>query len=107
MRLKRWMIRSFFIGLLLLCVGGWGVSYAFEAMLLYVDKTTSWNCDLELSEGRCYLNVSSGDWPDVEGWLLLYGKYHPTDSGYEQHFNALDFHFSHDGSRFWRLGIPF
>jgi len=32
---RRWIIRSFFIGLLLLCVGGWMVSYKYDWTVLF------------------------------------------------------------------------
>ena len=41
--MKRWIIRSFFIGLLLLCVGGWGLSYVYDDFFGYeYAPTGSW-----------------------------------------------------------------
>ena len=54
--MKRWIIRSFFIGLLLLCVGGWATSYASWWDIEYHDNLpTTFTWAVGSSWGRLWI----------------------------------------------------
>ncbi len=79
--MKRWIIRSFFIGLLLLCVGGWIASYVRLARVSYMgeglwtlesvngqvalmrwpDYREKYNWQNDKPTWRCFSTISSGE----------------------------------------------
>ena|ERR1035437_4023277 len=66
--MKRWIIRSLFVGLLLLFVGGWVESYQYEFGITYV-KETSWTLEGKL--GRINLKWYDGNWDFWDkGWFF-------------------------------------
>ena len=57
--MTRWMIRSFFIGLLLLCVGGWIASYKYRWTIFSRDRNF-WS--MSCTCGRLHLAKYQPNW---------------------------------------------
>ena len=57
---RRWILRSFFLGLLLLCGAGWVASYTYTPLAMYSVKHQAFSAVLE----RGSLFVSWDTWPE-------------------------------------------
>ena len=91
--MKCWIIRSFFIGLLLLCVGEWGLSYKYWRGITYVDH--EWHFwEAHCNWGQIHLNwykIVSSEF----GWKVVA---FPAESG-----DANDLFYGHS----YHLGFGF
>ena len=109
--MKRWIIRSFFIGLLLLCVGGWRWSYFFCESLAYQQPRTlnpAENKYVEVSGGNLllmtYVPFSDDATPWPVGWTYYHRHRDRDDVNWEKRFDSwegprfLGFHFFYKAS---------
>ena len=107
--MKRWIIRSFFIGLLLLCVGGWAGSTASMAAVSYgwahrhIVVGTTWGCVLLAWGDDAYMG-------DEVGWRCEFGHadtvrfFPPGDELGDFH---LGFGYGGISNHMRRLGVPY
>ena len=77
--MKRWIIRSFFIGLLLLCVGGWVGSYKYASNITYEGwrRHASGYFDARSIWGKLHVDyaahVFAGGFEDKDYWQISEG----------------------------------
>jgi hypothetical protein len=93
---RRWIIRSISIGLLLLCVTGWGCSFLCWAGIQNRQDATTY--EMTVSQGTGQLDLRWGyETSTPEGWSLDIGKIgdgFPTPAG----SRALGFHIAYENS---------
>src|ERR1035437_5317203 len=117
--MKRWIIRSFFIGLLLLCVGGWVWRAYYDGTFQYgrgalSEKATSVKCLIWRGQIDVMFIQNDGQFLD-DGWQSNVTEAHtqfwPSDDFRTSHY-GLGFAIGHvnnkfTGQEFWELGVPF
>jgi hypothetical protein len=73
---RRWIIRTLFIGLLLVCMVGWGGSYRYHCDLIHHGRN-SWNVLLNWGKVNLLWDGSGDDLYEHAGWTAAVG---PADS---------------------------
>ena len=106
--MKRWIIRSFFIGLLLLCMGGWVVTAKYQCFIAYRHGGHAIDCNLYLGV-ICVVFVSSATGPT--GWdhfviCLPHARFWPPELFWDHHM-FWGFGFDHRASAFTRFAVPY
>ena len=91
--IRRWLIRSFFIAFVVICVGAWVGSTLYDDGLSWGSRGRLWRCEggVGSSGGRCSLAVTWGEFGGgSRGWSFL----HQCHKGPISHLNGVDYTFA-------------
>ena len=90
--MKRLIIRSFFIGLLVHCVGGWGWSHIYVQCLRFHPTDDFRLYELTIAQGRCFIGEITGERLMIlaNGWTLQTLNYKDSSEYHLDEPNSLD-----------------